>query len=208
MRGCGRARLPNGDFFIKIRAMNEMNEKYQKFLVTEFTVFDLETSGLNPVADEILEIAALRMTGKELGARFESLIRPTKSIPLEVEKIHGLNEIFLLANGRNIKEVMEEFVNFIGDSILVGHNIRGFDWLFVLSNLQKNSIVAPDNKIIDTLEISRKLLRLPRYNLAEVGRHFNLEHENAHRAMADVEFNAKVFVELMERLLNSETVVS
>lgn len=179
-----------------------MDEKYQKFLVSDFIVFDLETSGLNPAGDEILEIAALRLKGKDIVGRFEALIRPTKPISPEVEKVHGLNEIFLLANGRNLKEVLAEFVNFIGDSILVGHNIRTFDWLFILNNLQKISQPLPQNKIIDTLELSRKLLRLPRYNLAEVGKHFNYEHQNAHRAMPDVEFNTKVFIELMERLLN------
>lgn len=180
-----------------------LKEKYDKFLVTEFTVFDIETSGLDPIKDEILEIAGLKLRGPEITGRFEQLIQPTRSIPPEVEKIHGLNELFLLVNGRGGKEVMDEFLQFIGPTIVVGHNIKDFDWLFVLNHLNKQRLPLPQNKLIDTLELSRKLLSLPQYNLTSVAKHFGHEHKNAHRAMADVEVNAKVFVGLMEKMLRS-----
>ncbi|MFA6918674.1 MAG: 3'-5' exonuclease [Patescibacteria group bacterium] len=180
----------------------EQKQKYQNFLETEFSVFDLETSGLYPDKDEILEIAALKLRGKEIVDRFEELVRPTKSVPTEAEKVHGLNEIYLIANGRKIDDVMKEFFHFIGDSIVVGHNIREFDWLFILDYCRKRSLPMPENKMIDTLELSRKILTLPSYTLGNVAKHFGYEHINAHRAMPDVEFNAKIFIELMERLLN------
>ena len=170
--------------------------------MTDFTVFDLETSGLNPENDEILEIAALKLKGKDIAGRFEALVQPTKAISLEVEKVHGLNEIFLLVNGRSIKDVLSDFIDFIGDSIIVGHNIKEFDWLFVLNQLKKLSLPTSSNKLIDTLELSRKLINLPKYNLSEVAKYFNFEHNGAHRAMPDVEVNAKIFIELMEMLLN------
>ena len=182
----------------------EQKQKYQNFLETEFSVFDLETSGLYPDKDEILEIAALKLRGKEIMGRFEELVRPTKSVPIEAERVHGLNEIFLLANGRKIEEVMKEFFNFIGDSIIIGHNIKEFDWLFIIDYCQKRSMPVPANKMIDTLELSRKVLSLPSYTLGNVAKHFGHEHVNAHRAMPDVEFNAKVFIELMESVLNKK----
>ena len=55
--------------------------------------------------------------------------------------------------------------------------------------------------MIDTLELSRKILILPKYTLVDVARNFNLEHVNAHRAMPDVEFNTRVFLELMKLML-------
>ncbi len=181
-----------------------MHEKYQKFLETEFAIFDLETSGLYPERDDILEIAAIKLKGKEIVGRFESLIQPTKAISPEVEKIHGLNEVFLLVNGRNLKEVLAEFLAFIGNAIVAGHNIREFDWLFILNQTKKLSLPLPDNKMIDTLELARKLLVLPNYTLGAVAKHLNYEQINAHRAMPDVELNTKVFVELMEKLLNPQ----
>lgn len=182
----------------------QLQEKYQSFLQTEFTVFDLETSGLEPGRDEILEIAGIRLRGAEELSRFEALIRPLKPISPEVEKINGLNEIFLLANGRLSAAVLGDFLSFVGDSIVVGHNIREFDWLFILAHSKRHSLPLPQNKMIDTLELSRKLLSLPQYNLTAVARHFGHENRNAHRAMPDVEVNTKVFINLMEKMLKPE----
>lgn len=181
-----------------------MKEKYQKFLVTDFVVFDLETSGLDPINDEILEIAAVKLNGKDIKDKFEALLQPTRAIPPDTEKINGLNEIFLLVNGRPAKEVMKEFMKFVGEAIVVGHNIREFDWLFILNHLKKITGETPQNKMIDTLELSRKMLQLPRYNLGVVAGHFGHKIENAHRAMPDTEISAKVFIDLMEMLLNKK----
>lgn len=178
-----------------------MTEKYQKFLATEFVVFDVETSGLNPTKDDVLEIAAIKLKGQEIIDRLELLAQPTKPIPLEAERIHGLNEIYLLVNGQSIELVIKKFLEFLGDSIVVGHNIREFDWLFILAYAQKFKLPTPQNKIIDTLELSRKLLSLNSNTLSNVSTHFGYEHKDAHRAMPDVEMNVKVFIHLMEKLL-------
>jgi DNA polymerase III epsilon subunit family exonuclease len=161
----------------------------------------LETSGLNPQKDDVLEIASVKLKGKDIISSFESLAQPTRPIPPDAEKVHGLNEVYLLVNGQNINTVIKDFLDFIGDSIVVGHNIRAFDWLFILYYAQRLSISAPQNKIIDTLELSRKLLTIPSYTLGNVAGHFGYEHKEAHRAMPDVEINTKVFIDLMEILL-------
>src|SRR3989338_11268592 len=181
-----------------------MNNKYDKFLTTDLTVFDVETSGLNPEKDDVLEIAALKLKGQEIIGRLELLAQPTKSIPLEAERVHGLNEVYLLVNGENIDKVIKKFLEFLGNSIVVGHNIREFDWLFILYYTKKFKWPQPENKIIDTLELSRKLLSLPSNTLANVANYFGFEHKDAHRAMPDVEMNAKVFLKLMELLLNQK----
>lgn len=181
-----------------------MTDKYKKFLETYFTIFDVETSGLNPEKDDVLEIAALKLKGSEIIDRFELLAQPTKSIPPEAEKIHGLNEVYLLVNGQSIDIVIKKFLEFIEDSIIVGHNIREFDWLFIVYYCQKMKLSKPENKIIDTLELARKLLSLPSNTLSNVANHFGFKHKDAHRAMPDVEMNAKVFLKLMEILLNQE----
>ena len=181
-----------------------MTDKYKKFLEMEFTVFDVETSGLNPEKDDVLEIAALKLRGQEIIGRLELLAQPTRSIPLEAERVHGLNEIYLLVNGQSIDSVIKKFLEFLGNSIVVGHNIREFDWLFILYYTKKFKWPQPENKIIDTLELSRKLLSLPSNTLANVANYFGFEHKDAHRAMPDVEMNAKVFLKLMELLLNQK----
>ena|SRR3989344_4311089 len=181
-----------------------MTNKYDKFLATEFTVFDVETSGLNPEKDDVLEIAALKLRGQEVISRLELLAQPTKAIPLEAEKVHGLNEIYLLVNGESIDSVIKKFLEFLGGSIVVGHNIREFDWLFILYYTKRFKWPQPENKIIDTLELSRKLLSLSNNSLTSVANYFGFEHKDAHRAMPDVEMNARVFIKLMELLLNQK----
>jgi DNA polymerase III epsilon subunit family exonuclease len=188
------------DMTINTELKAQLEEKYQKFLETEFTVFDIETSGLDPLKDEVLEIAGLKMKGPLEIDRFEMLLRPTRSIPPEVEKIHGLNEFFLLVNGQDGREVINEFLKFIKDSMVVGHNIIGFDWLFIQNYSKKYSFGLPQNNLIDTLLLARKILVLPQYNLTAVARSFGFENRNAHRAMPDVEVNAQVFVKLMEKM--------
>lgn len=178
----------------------QLEEKRLKFLETEFVVFDLETSGLEPGRDEILEIAGIKLRGEQEIGRFEALIQPTRLIPPDVERINGLNEFYLLSNGRKSAEVVKDFLAFVGDAIVAGHNIRDFDWLFVASHTKRHGLPLPTNKLIDTLELSRKLLSLPQYNLTSVAKHFGYEHANAHRAMPDVEINTKVFVRLMEKM--------
>ena len=100
--------------------------------------------------------------------------------------------------------MFKEFLDFSSQAIIVGHNIKEFDWLFILNHLKKISRPEPGNKLIDTLELSRKLLKLPTYNLTSVAKHFGLEHANAHRAMADVEINARIFLLLMDLLLGQK----
>jgi len=179
-----------------------LEEKYQKFLTTEFVVFDIETSGLDPQKDEILEIAGIKMLGPQETDRFEFLIQPTKPISVEVEKINGLNEFFLLVNGRPGLQVIKDFFDFSKNSIVVGHNIKDFDWLFLANFAKKNNWPQPNNQLIDTLLLSRKMLALSQYNLTAVANHFGFENRNAHRAMPDVEVNAKVFVKLMEKMFD------
>jgi len=181
-----------------------MTDKYQKFLTTEFTIFDVETSGLNPEKDDILEIAAVKLKGGEIIDRFERLAQPTRPIPPEAEKIHGLNEIYLLVNGQNINLVIKQFLDFVGGSIIAGHNIRSFDWLFIMYYAQRFNLPKPENKLIDTLELSRQLLTLPNNTLTSVAGYFGFTHQDAHRAMSDVEMNAKVFLKLMDLLLKQE----
>src|SRR3989344_4688594 len=184
--------------------MLSMTDKYKKFLETEFAVFDVETSGLNPEKDDVLEIAALKLRGQEIIGRLELLAQPTRSIPLEAERVHGLNEIYLLVNGQSIDSVIKKFLEFLGNSIVVGHNIREFDWLFILYYTRKFKWPQPENKIIDTLELSRKLLSLPSNTLSNVANYFGFDNKDAHRAMPDAEMNAKVFLKLMELLLNQK----
>lgn len=170
-----------------------------------FVVFDLETTGFKPEeGHEILEIGAEKLVDREVIDRFHTLVKATKPIPEESMKIHGITDEDVAQKGRELADVIPEFLQFIEGSVLVGHNIT-FDLSFLFAACRKIGVPEPRNQSLDTCEISRKLLIIPSYSLSRVAQHFGIENAQAHRAESDVEVTRKVFLKLLDRALSSKT---
>lgn len=165
-----------------------------------FVVFDIETTGLNYAGgDEIIEIAAQKMINGEVREEFHHLICPGVPVGKEAEAVHGLSDEYLREHGKQAIEILPQFLTFSKDSILVGHNILGFDIGFVNAQLQKMQLSKLDNYVVDTLIMSRKLMTfLPNHRLSTVAEHFGFETGGAHRALFDVDMNRRVFLELLK----------
>ncbi|MBO1056846.1 MAG: hypothetical protein HEQ27_10145 [Dolichospermum sp. JUN01] len=88
-------------------------------------VFDVETTGLLAGKDEVIEIAAIKLINGEIKSKSHAYIQNTVSVG-DSEQIHGYSDEFLAANGKNAIDVFTEFLEFIQDAFLVGHNL-GFD---------------------------------------------------------------------------------
>ncbi len=166
-------------------------------------VFDFETTGLDPSLDEICEIAATRRgpEGSLQGeTHFHAYIRTERPVG-ESSQIHGYTDEFLAANGRPASVVIPEFLEFLGQSVLTGHNINGFDVYFLRAALRKLDLDQVRPLCFDTLEISRRLFRsLKRYSLSALSAHFGISLDHAHEAHADVEANASLIDVLCKRL--------
>jgi len=166
-------------------------------------VFDFETTGLDPSLDEICEIAATRRgpEGSLQGeTHFHAYIRTERPVG-ESSQIHGYTDEFLAANGRPASVVIPEFLEFLGPSVLTGHNINGFDVYFLRAALRKLDLDQVRPLCFDTLEISRRLFRsLKRYSLSALSAHFGISLDHAHEAHADVEANASLIDVLCKRL--------
>ena len=166
----------------------------------EFIVFDTETTGLYPhLGDAIIEIAAMRISknGDELG-EFQSFIHTGIPSHPETIKIHGLTDQFIAKHGKPLEDVMREFVQFIGSTTLVGHNIRGFDMKFVNRHLLQVSLAPLENDLIDTLDLARqKMPHLGSHRLGSLASEFGIDYSKAHRALEDVKINADVFIRLL-----------
>lgn len=168
-----------------------------------FVIFDLETTGFKPEdGHEILEIGAEKVVEREVVGQFHSLVRPTRPIPEESMKIHGITEE-MAASGKELAEVIPDFLKFIEGAVLVGHNV-GFDLSFLFDACRKVGAQKPQNQSLDTCEISRKLLIIPSYSLERVAQYFGVINPQAHRALADVEVTRKVFLKLLDRALASK----
>ncbi len=164
----------------------------------EIVVFDIETTGLTPRTDRITEIGAVKLKAGQIIDSFSTLINPEMEIPYNIIQLTGItNE--MVADQRTIKDVMPEFINFIGDCPLVAHNAM-FDWGFIRS---KAFELGSDlkNTVLDTLQLSRTLLTtLKKHKLNIVCEHLGIKLENHHRAVNDAEATAQMFLKFTEML--------
>lgn len=165
-----------------------------------FVVFDLETTGLNssPVSgnmDSIIEIGAYKIIGGAIKESFSTFVNPGKRLSEEIVNLTGITEQ-MLQGAPTYEEAMPDFYKFANGSILVGHNIAGFDFKFVDYYCARLGYIL-DRKIIDTIPLSQELLFLSNYKLNTIADKFNISF-NHHRATDDALATAKIFIELIK----------
>jgi DNA polymerase-3 subunit epsilon len=149
---------------------------------------DLETTGLSPKEDRIVEVGALRFDakGREL-AVFNQLVYPLRRSSPRARAVHGITDEELAA-AATAAIVLPEFLEFLGDpaeTTLLAHN-AGFDAAFLGSELARINRPMPLHGIVDTLALARRCLpNLPSHRLDGLARHFGLDPFGPHRALAD-----------------------
>ncbi len=162
-------------------------------------VFDTETTGIFPGdGHRIVEIGAVEMIDKvTTGRNFHTYIDPCRPMPKDAQNVHGLSAAFL--TGQPVFEmVVDEFLIFIGDSMLVAHN-AAFDMEFLNYELKRaNMPLIPHSRAIDTLEISRKINPGAKHTLDALCNRYgiDLSGRSKHGALVDAELLARVYVEL------------
>jgi len=148
-----------------------------------FIALDIETTGLNPEKDAIIEIGAVRFNHRRVEEEWSSLINPGKPIPPFITQLTGINDQMVL-QAPTIREVLDELANFISDATIVGHNI-GFDLSFF-----KRFRLFRSNDVIDTYELASVLLpTADRYNLGALAHSLGVLLPAAHRALKDAQAN-------------------
>lgn len=139
----------------------------------KYIAFDIETTGLDPMYDEIIEIGAIKIeNGREVQV-FNTLVKPEYEINEFISKLTGItNEV--VKKSPSIDEVLSKFIEFIGDSIILGHNVN-FDINFIYDNLVKFNMKPITNDFIDTLRLSRRLLpELKHHRLSDLADYYNI----------------------------------
>lgn len=188
--------------------MTERNKgKRLNRYIGDYIVFDLETTGINPEKDAIIEISAIKVKDHEITEKFSTLVNPGRRIPPRATAINGItNE--MVSDAPDLKSTMEDFLSFIGEGILVGHNIHMFDLNFVYDTALAFLGKEVKNDYVDTLYMAKKYLPgLPHYKLVDVAAHFGIETEGAHRALFDCMMNQRCYEELgrlMEKALSED----
>lgn len=148
----------------------------------DYVAFDIETTGLNPKYDKIIEIGVAKVRDNEVTDTFSTFVNPGKGLPERITELTGIYDTDVI-NAPYIEDVLDLFIEFAGDDILLGHNLI-FDYSFI-KKAAVNQKKKFDRMGIDTLRIARRFLAdLESRNLGFLCEHYQI-HLQAHRALND-----------------------
>lgn len=181
-------------------SLREQKGKSLIDIPNNYVVFDIETTGLDPEFDEIIEIGAVKIKDGIKIDTFNSLIKPEYEIDEFITELTGItNE--MVENAPSIDEVLPKFMDFIKDYIIIGHNVN-FDINFIYDNLEELNIPPITNDFVDTLRISRRLIpELKHHKLSDLANYFNIDTNGSHRALKDVEITSEVLNNLNKMII-------
>lgn len=158
-----------------------------------YVIFDLETTGISPNYDEVIEISALKVKGGEVVDEFNTLVNPGCKIPFGATKVNGITNA-MVAEAPAFSHVLAEFLDFAEGLVLVGHNIARFDMKFIWRDAEQYFGEIPQNNYVDTLQVARKHLpKMEHHRLVDLAEHYGISSEGAHRALNDCYMNQKVY---------------
>lgn len=147
-----------------------------------YVAFDIETTGLNPKYDKIIEIGAVRVREGEMTGTFSTFVNPAKSLPERIVELTGIRDADV-AGAPYIDEILDSFLAFVGDDVLLGHNIL-FDYSFV-KKAAVNQKKVFERQGIDTLRIAKRFLNdLESRQLGFLCDYYQIALD-AHRALND-----------------------
>ena len=163
-------------------------------------VFDTETTGFEPQeGHRIVEIGLVELIDHfPTGRTLQFYLNPERDVPIESQRVHGLSTEFL-SDKPLFAQVVEEFLEFVGDAVLVIHN-AGFDMKFInaeLARLGREPLSMA--RTLDTIEIAKRKIPGARYSLDELCKRFGIDltARSKHGALLDAELTAQVYLELI-----------
>lgn len=175
--------------------MEEFNMSGKKLFtaINDYTVVDLETCGLyGEERKKVIEISALRFRDDKLTEKFSTLVNPEMHIPNEATLKNNITDE-MVENAPVIKDILPDFIDFIGDDVLVGHNIEAFDYKII----SKLSMGAVSNSYIDTYRLAQRCLpELPNHKLETLAQHLGLSIDDMHRSEYDCILTQQLYVNL------------
>lgn len=175
-----------------VKNSREFKGSRLNYFPIDYVVIDLETTGYDPCRDEIIELGALKIREGKIVDSFSSLIQPLRCLDDYMVQLTGItNE--MLDSAPDLMDVFPEYLDFIGDSIVVGHNVH-FDVNFIYDACKNESLNLFVNNFVDLLWFSRKLLPdLPDHKLCTVSSRLAVSPEGAHRALLDCKTTFECF---------------
>lgn len=165
-----------------------------KKLEGNFIFFDLETTGLSPYSDEIIQISAIKVSDLNVIGKFNQYVKPQQYISAKITQLTGISNA-TVENSPKIGSVLFDFYTFIENYTLVAHNAANFDILFLDEAYDRVFGLPLPNSYIDTLQISRAIYPdLPNHKLKTLVKGLNLNAKNTHNAVDDANCVYELFL--------------
>ena len=184
---------------VALALQRSFDDMGQPLAEVTFCVLDLETTGASPASCAITEIGAVKLRGGECLGTFQTLVDPGVAIPPAITVLTGITQAMVLPAPR-IERVLPTFLEFVGDAVVVGHNVR-FDMSFLRAAIDRGGYMRPVNSVVDTCALARRLVRdeVPNLRLSTLADRLRLPHRPEHRAFADAMATADLLHHLLER---------
>ena len=164
-------------------------------MITNYVCVDVETTGLNPKEEKLIEIGAVKVLDGQIVERFQSFVHPGRPLEARIVALTGITDE-MLSGAPKPAEVLVKFKDFCGELPIMGHNLQ-FDFAFIKKAMVNEKLVF-EKQGLDTLRIARKYLpELESRKLGFLCRYFSIEH-TAHRALGDAEATSILYTKLCQ----------
>jgi DNA polymerase-3 subunit epsilon len=166
------------------------------FIAFMYAIVDIETTGGHAAGNDITEIAIVVHDGEKIVQRFESLVKPDRTIPYYIQTLTGIS-MEMVADAPRFEELAGTVHELLKDRVFIAHNVN-FDYSFVKHHLSTAGYDLDAQKLC-TVRLSRKVFPgLPSYSLGNLCRHFGISNEQRHRAGGDADATVKLFEHLLQ----------
>jgi DNA polymerase-3 subunit epsilon len=166
-------------------------------LPSDYVIIDIETTGLYPKKNKIIELSALKVRNDSIIDQFTTLCHPGTKISPTVTELTGITND-MVKDAPKINEVLQPYLSFIGTDIVIGHNAN-FDINFIYVNCIKLLEKPFSNNFVDTLRLSREVCtNLRHHRLSDMVKHYNITTERLHRSLNDCHATHQVYLKLKE----------
>jgi DNA polymerase-3 subunit epsilon len=166
-----------------------------------YCVVDVETTGLSPRRNGVIEIALVKVSGMKIVDTYNSFVNPGHDIPYFITQLTSITNEDVY-DAPFFEDIADEVYDFIGDDILTGHNLS-FDSSFINKEFRYAGKEPPENLSLCTLKLSRRMYPMLRSkSLGVVCKHLGLKNSGAHRAIGDADVTAKLLIKLLKEVKN------
>lgn len=198
----------------KKRTTREFKGQSLLEIPSSFTIIDIETTGLSPDYDEIIELSAIKVSNGEIIDTYTSLVQP---IGYEYEDDEYPGIIFhefvsdfiteltgitneMLKEARSIQDVLPEYLNFIGIDVLLGHNVN-FDINFLYDNSVRILSKPLPNDFVDTMRLLRRVHpELKHHRLQDFADTYKVSYDGAHRSLSDCNITLSSYLNMVKEI--------